>query len=438
MAEKLDESGEPQKLTYFRVVRDAGCGYPDPPTVDLCRKAMAVSDLHPPKEHDDKPWHWLADPNGQRIIAEWINSWWVSPGKANIVGSPKHLADFGYRYLWPAECLDPCVRNLATNQSLTARIAELESLIGPEQCKTLDRMHALEAKQEATMADMRSLQAKNTTLEETLRLTERSRAETMAEARRLSDLLIAAEEARIDNLVRPPAKFCREARHLPGFVRYYGDACPTCGPHQADLLKAEEERGREAVVTDSEKAADQMRQDILGGKIDRAGRQVVRKAIDQMDTPREGRDAQNDALGRISGRGGVTSNRWMGLIVLLAVGLGVPSAWAQNTPFEGYNSGTITCSNCFYWPPHPSHHEKTGDANLDRAMAICDEHKHSTGMVIDTNPPQDDTAFNAGYEACSKVQDAWNRSHVAAEARAKAAAEKEDREFLAAYAAKLP
>lgn len=65
-----------------------------------------------------------------------------------------------------------------------------------------------------------------------------------------------------------------------------------------------EEQGREAIVTDSEKAADQMRQDILGGKIDRTGRQVVRKALDQMDSPKTGRDAQNDALGNISRRGG--------------------------------------------------------------------------------------------------------------------------------------
>jgi hypothetical protein len=70
------------------------------------------------------------------------------------------------------------------------------------------------------------------------------------------------------------------------------------------LRAAAEEQGREAVVTDSEQVADQMRQDILGGKIDGAGRQVVRKAIDQMDAPPTGRTAQDGALGNISRRGG--------------------------------------------------------------------------------------------------------------------------------------
>lgn len=65
-----------------------------------------------------------------------------------------------------------------------------------------------------------------------------------------------------------------------------------------------QEQGREAIVTDSERAADQMRQDILGGKIDKAGRQVVRDACDKMDAPKKGRDASNDALGNISRRGG--------------------------------------------------------------------------------------------------------------------------------------
>lgn len=72
----------------------------------------------------------------------------------------------------------------------------------------------------------------------------------------------------------------------------------------SDLLVAQEEKSREAVVTDSEKATDQMRQDILGGKIDKAGRQVVRDACDKMDAPKTGRDASNDALGNISRRGG--------------------------------------------------------------------------------------------------------------------------------------
>lgn len=54
-------------------------------------------------------------------------------------------------------------------------------------------------------------------------------------------------------------------------------------------------------VTDAEKAADQMRQDILGGKIDRAGRKVVRDACDRMDAPKKGREAADEAFGRIVG-----------------------------------------------------------------------------------------------------------------------------------------
>lgn len=68
-------------------------------------------------------------------------------------------------------------------------------------------------------------------------------------------------------------------------------------PHSS---RVEERPGREAVVTDSEKAADRMVQDIMGDKIDRAGRQVVRRALDKKDSPPVGRDATDTAIGRIS------------------------------------------------------------------------------------------------------------------------------------------
>ena len=131
---------------------------------------------------------------------------------------------------------DPGHTHTPRIHEMAGRIVDLEARIARKEAAN----EALVAKLGATMADMRSLQA---------------------EALRLSDLLV----------------------------------------------KAEEEKSREAVVTDSEKAADQMRQDILGGKIDKVGRQVVRDACDKMDAPKTGRDASNDALGNISRRGGVMS-----------------------------------------------------------------------------------------------------------------------------------
>lgn len=67
-----------------------------------------------------------------------------------------------------------------------------------------------------------------------------------------------------------------------------------------------EETGREAVVTDKEKAAEQIYQDVMADRIDAAGRKRVRHALDQKDKPPEGRAAQDQALGNAIGRfGGV-------------------------------------------------------------------------------------------------------------------------------------
>ena len=63
------------------------------------------------------------------------------------------------------------------------------------------------------------------------------------------------------------------------------------------------EQERPRPVTETDKAADQMAQDILGGKIDSAGRKVVRKAIDHMDAEPVGKAKSDGALHRIS-RGG--------------------------------------------------------------------------------------------------------------------------------------
>jgi hypothetical protein len=69
------------------------------------------------------------------------------------------------------------------------------------------------------------------------------------------------------------------------------------------ISSSEEQPGRESVVTDSEKAADQMVKDIMSDKIDRTGRQAVRKALDQKDAPLVGRAKEDAALGNISRRG---------------------------------------------------------------------------------------------------------------------------------------
>ena len=86
-----------------------------------------------------------------------------------------------------------------------------------------------------------------------------------------------------------------------------GDKCLTEGGATLQELNArahiEEPPSRESVVTDSEKAADRMVQDILSDKIDRTGRQAVRKALDQKDAPLVGRAKEDAALGNISRRG---------------------------------------------------------------------------------------------------------------------------------------
>jgi hypothetical protein len=91
-------------------------------------------------------------------------------------------------------------------------------------------------------------------------------------------------EALFEKFVPVPIQDEFTQRHLGGFI--------------------EEQPGRESVVTDSEKAVDQMVQDIMSDKIDRTGRQAVRKALDQKDAPLVGRAKEDAALGNISRRGG--------------------------------------------------------------------------------------------------------------------------------------
>lgn len=132
---------------------------------------------------------------------------------------------------------------------------------------------------------------------------------TMADAERIPELEAriarkeAANEALTKRVIAQDAKMAATMADMRS-LRALADERQIECKRLSDLLVAQEEKSREAVVTDSEKAADQMRQDILGGKIDKAGRQVVRDACDKMDAPKTGRDASNDALGNISRRGG--------------------------------------------------------------------------------------------------------------------------------------
>ena len=67
------------------------------------------------------------------------------------------------------------------------------------------------------------------------------------------------------------------------------------------MSETKEQPGREAIVTESEKLADQMAKDILCGKIEKRDRPVVRDALDKADAPLAGRAKADAALGRATG-----------------------------------------------------------------------------------------------------------------------------------------
>ncbi len=69
------------------------------------------------------------------------------------------------------------------------------------------------------------------------------------------------------------------------------------------MSETKEQPGREAIVTESEKLADQMARDIP--RLSPKDRPVVRHALDKADAPLTGRAKTDAALGRATGAGRV-------------------------------------------------------------------------------------------------------------------------------------
>lgn len=72
----------------------------------------------------------------------------------------------------------------------------------------------------------------------------------------------------------------------------------------------------------------------------------------------------------------------------------------------------------------------TGDADLDRAIVLCDQHARASGRIYATNPPSDVPAWSTGWEMCSAVLAKWTASDAARQQREWEAQETLDREFV--------
>lgn len=84
----------------------------------------------------------------------------------------------------------------------------------------------------------------------------------------------------------------------------------------------------------------------------------------------------------------------------------------------------------------PNQHDPTGDADFDRAMAICDLHQQ--GNLVATYPPYISHDYWKPYAACRKIEEAWSRFPYAAREKARLAKDKSDLDFLNEYVGKLP
>jgi hypothetical protein len=83
-----------------------------------------------------------------------------------------------------------------------------------------------------------------------------------------------------------------------------------------------------------------------------------------------------------------------------------------------------------------SRYAKTGNPDLDRAIAICEAHEHLTGV---TDGSWKERRVETDYQVdCGKVYISWNKSDTARRIREAEAKEKADREFLSTYAGNLP
>lgn len=112
-------------------------------------------------------------------------------------------------------------------------------------------------------------------------------------------------------------------------------------------------------------------------------------------------------------------------IIILAAALVIPlAAHAQ----------TISCGPANPWCGTAPERAPSGNANLDRAIAICDAHRITDGLM-QTVP--ETLRWQSGYEACAGVSDAWEKSKAAAVERERQRKEDADRAFVNDFAKHL-
>jgi hypothetical protein len=103
-----------------------------------------------------------------------------------------------------------------------------------------------------------------------------------------------------------------------------------------------------------------------------------------------------------------------------------------------YYQSYISCPEGSTWCPGvmttPSSHLPSGDADLDKAITLCDWHRDYSGN-FHTEP--ETKVWQKGFEACSDVNAAWDRSEAGRRAQAQAAKDEADKSWLADYDKKL-
>jgi len=102
----------------------------------------------------------------------------------------------------------------------------------------------------------------------------------------------------------------------------------------------------------------------------------------------------------------------------------------QAQPYISCPQGSTWCPGVMTTPSRlPS-----GDADLDKAITICDWHRDYSGN-FHTEP--ETKVWQKGFEACSDVNAAWDRSEAGRRAQAQAAKDEADKSWLADYDKKL-
>jgi hypothetical protein len=132
------------------------------------------------------------------------------------------------------------------------------------------------------------------------------------------------------------------------------------------------------------------------------------------------------------------------IFVYFGTSLAVAEAQINNSACDPLSLCNITATYNDLNQSVPEH-MPTGDANLDRAVSLCDAHRHIVGQVeITTIPPS--TEYKYDYDngwndkplfSCDKIYAMWDRSTTARkELEAKAQARK-DLNFIQEYAKSL-